>query len=301
MKVILLEDVKAQGKKGDLINVSDGYARNFLIPRKLAVEADAKSLNEYKNREASKIYKAELEKQNAVRLAEQLNGTAVVVTAQAGSNGKIYGSVTSREATLTVNKIEKPTITRQPSSVSVTAGKLATFSVTATGTGSLSYQWYYRKSSTEDWIKCTDGTGTSFTVEAKTYRNGYQYRCGVKNSAGTTYSNAATLTVKQIEKPTITSQPEDAYGTIGTDVSFTVSATGPGTLSYQWYYRATPDNAWAKCSEGTDATLDIAVKGYRDGYQYRCAVTNLGGTTYSEYATLYVQRGVIDTEGLALS
>ena len=97
MKVILLEDVKAQGKKGDLINVSDGYARNFLIPRKLAVEADAKSLNEYKNREASKIYKAELEKQNAVRLAEQLNGTAVVVTAQAGSNGKIYGSVTSRE------------------------------------------------------------------------------------------------------------------------------------------------------------------------------------------------------------
>ncbi|MBR5343329.1 MAG: leucine-rich repeat protein [Oscillospiraceae bacterium] len=211
------------------------------------------------------------------------------------------GSVTSREATLTVNKIEKPTITRQPSSVSVTAGKLATFSVTATGTGSLSYQWYYRKSSTEDWIKCTDGTGTSFTVEAKTYRNGYQYRCGVKNSAGTTYSNAATLTVKQIEKPTITSQPEDAYGTIGTDVSFTVSATGPGTLSYQWYYRATPDNAWAKCSEGTDATLDIAVKGYRDGYQYRCAVTNLGGTTYSEYATLYVQRGVIDTEGLALS
>ena len=97
MKVILLQDVKAQGKKGDLIDVSEGYARNYLIPRKLAVEADAKALNEYKNREASMAYKAELEKQNANKLAGQLNGTTVVVKAQAGSNGKIYGSVTSRE------------------------------------------------------------------------------------------------------------------------------------------------------------------------------------------------------------
>jgi large subunit ribosomal protein L9 len=97
MKVMLLQDVKAQGKKGDLIDVSEGYARNYLIPRKLAVEADAKALNEYKNREASMAYKAELEKQNANKLAGQLNGTTVVVKAQAGSNGKIYGSVTSRE------------------------------------------------------------------------------------------------------------------------------------------------------------------------------------------------------------
>ena len=97
MKVILLQDVKAQGRKGDLIDVSEGYARNYLIPRKLAVEADAKALNEYKNREASMAYKAELEKQNANKLAGQLNGTTVVVKAQAGSNGKIYGSVTSRE------------------------------------------------------------------------------------------------------------------------------------------------------------------------------------------------------------
>ncbi len=97
MKVFLLQGVKAQGKKGDLIDVSEGYARNYLIPRKLAVEADAKALNEYKNREASMAYKAELEKQNANKLAGQLNGTTVVVKAQAGSNGKIYGSVTSRE------------------------------------------------------------------------------------------------------------------------------------------------------------------------------------------------------------
>ena len=72
MKVILTQDVKAQGKKGDIIEVSDGYAKNFLIPRKLAIIADAKALNEAKAKEASKNYKIETEKAAARELAAKL-------------------------------------------------------------------------------------------------------------------------------------------------------------------------------------------------------------------------------------
>ena len=79
MKVVLLQDVKGQGKKDDLINVSDGYARNFLFPKKLAVEADAKILNDIKNKEAAKQRKIELEKQAARETAEKFSGILVKI------------------------------------------------------------------------------------------------------------------------------------------------------------------------------------------------------------------------------
>ena len=89
MKVVLLQDVKGHGKKGELCNVSDGYARNFLFPKKLAVEADNAALNELKN------LKEEIAAANA--LAEKLNGKTVTITAKAGSGGRLFGSVTSKE------------------------------------------------------------------------------------------------------------------------------------------------------------------------------------------------------------
>lgn len=97
MKVILTQDVKAQGKKGDLINVSEGYARNFLFPKKLAVEADAKALNELKNREASKQYKIETDRAAAKETAEKLASAVVKITMAHGADGRLYGSVTSKE------------------------------------------------------------------------------------------------------------------------------------------------------------------------------------------------------------
>lgn len=97
MKVILTQDVKSQGKKGDLINVSDGYARNFLFPKGLAIEADAKAINEMKNREESIKHKAEVEKQNAVELAEKLSSLIVKIASSAGSDGRLYGSVTTKD------------------------------------------------------------------------------------------------------------------------------------------------------------------------------------------------------------
>ena len=97
MKVILLEDVKGAGKKGELVNVSDGYARNFLMPRKLAKEADAQAINELKNAEQSKQHKIAVETAQAQANAKMLEGQTVVMKAKAGQGGKLFGSVTSKE------------------------------------------------------------------------------------------------------------------------------------------------------------------------------------------------------------
>ena len=97
MKVVLLADVKGQGKKNDIINVSDGYARNFLLPRKLAVEADAKVLNEIKGREDSRKHKIEVETAEAKALAAKLDTILVKIHASSGADGRLYGSVTAKD------------------------------------------------------------------------------------------------------------------------------------------------------------------------------------------------------------
>ena len=109
MKVVLLADVKGQGKKGDLVNVSDGYARNFLLPKKLAAEADAQIMNDLKNKEAARLHKIEVEKQAAKDTAAALKEKTVKITGTAGADGRLYGSVTSKdiaEALLAQHKIE---------------------------------------------------------------------------------------------------------------------------------------------------------------------------------------------------
>ncbi len=97
MKVVLLKDVKGQGKKDQVINVSDGYARNFLLPKGLAVEADSKVMNEIKNKEASKQHKIELEKAAANELKAKLETVVVKLTGKAGADGRLYGSITSSD------------------------------------------------------------------------------------------------------------------------------------------------------------------------------------------------------------
>ncbi len=97
MKVILMADVKGQGKKDQMIEVSDGYARNFLFPKKLAIPADAKAINEMKNKEASKQHKIDVEKQNALDIAEKLKNIVVTFEYAAGPDKKLYGSVTSKD------------------------------------------------------------------------------------------------------------------------------------------------------------------------------------------------------------
>ena len=97
MKVILQQDVKGQGKKGQLTEASDGYARNFLLPRKLAVPATAENLNTMKQQEKAKKAQEAAEKAEAQAVAEKLKEAVVKLTAKAGSGGRLFGAVTSKE------------------------------------------------------------------------------------------------------------------------------------------------------------------------------------------------------------
>ena len=97
MKVIFLTDVKGQGKKNQVAEVSDGYAKNFLIPRKLAKPADAQSLNDVKVKEAARLYRIETERKEALALAETLKGILVKIPASSGADGRLYGSVTTKD------------------------------------------------------------------------------------------------------------------------------------------------------------------------------------------------------------
>lgn len=99
MKVILLTDVKGQGKKNDVIEVSDGYGKNFLIPRKLAKLADAQSLNDVKVKEEARLYRIATEKKEAGELAERLKAILVKVPASGGADGRLYGSITTKDIT----------------------------------------------------------------------------------------------------------------------------------------------------------------------------------------------------------
>lgn len=104
MKVVLKQDVKGLGKKGELVNASDGYARNFLFPKNLAAEANAQNMTELKNREQAAKYKIETETAEAKKNAERISGKTIAITAKAGQNGKLFGSVTAKEI---AEKIEK--------------------------------------------------------------------------------------------------------------------------------------------------------------------------------------------------
>jgi large subunit ribosomal protein L9 len=97
MKVILQQDVKGQGKKGQMVEVSDGYGRNFLLPRKLAVEATAENINTMKMQDKAKVARMAEEKAAAEAAAERLKSCQVKIRARAGQGGRLFGSITSKE------------------------------------------------------------------------------------------------------------------------------------------------------------------------------------------------------------
>ena len=113
MKVILCADVKGQGKKDQVVEVSDGYARNFLFPKKLAIPADAKGLNEVKNKEASKQHKIDVERQSAIETAKKLENIKVVFEYAAGPDKKLYGSVTAKDIADELQKKHNITIDKR--------------------------------------------------------------------------------------------------------------------------------------------------------------------------------------------
>lgn len=129
MKVILNADVKGQGKKGQIVTVSDGYARNFLFPKNLAKEATADNLNAAKIKEAADAARIAREKAAAEELAKKLGGLVAEITAKAGSNGRLFGSITTADIADALKKQHKIEIDRHKIVLDVNIKQFGTYEV----------------------------------------------------------------------------------------------------------------------------------------------------------------------------
>lgn len=129
MKVILLSDIKNVGKKDEILNANDGYARNFLFPKKLAVEATPDNLKKLKDKKDSEAHKKELDKQKAKETAEKINKLELVLKVKAGENGKIFGGITSKEISEELKKQNNIEVDKKKIVLSETIKTLGRFSV----------------------------------------------------------------------------------------------------------------------------------------------------------------------------
>ena len=131
MKVILLADVKGKGKKDQVLEVPDGYARNYLLAKKLAVVADAKALNELKGREASRQHKYEVEKAAAQETAKQLEAVTLVLRRKAGQDNKLYGAVTTKEIVEQLKQEHSIEVDKKKLSIDMPIKAFGTFKIKA--------------------------------------------------------------------------------------------------------------------------------------------------------------------------
>ena len=193
-------------------------------------------------------------------------------------------SVTSSASTVYIKKAL--TITSHPVSVTTSDGKTVSFTVKATGTGVLKYQWYYKKSG-GSWTKWNGHTTATTTATANSTWNGMKVYCIVTDSAGSTaVSNSAAITVKKA--PVITQQPANVTVYSGKNVSFTVKATGTGTLKYQWYIKKSGQTSWTLWNNHTTATTTATSNDTWNKMQVRCVVTDSNGSTTSSAATVTI-------------
>ena len=208
------------------------------------------------------------------------------------STGK---TVTSNAATLIIGSATELKITAQPADVTTPAGKDVTFSITVTGVG-LKYQWQTSKDGGKNWVNSgMSGYNTNtLTVSAIADRNGYKFRCVVTDKCGgSVTSEAATLIIGASTDTKITGQPQDVTTAAGTTVTFSITATGTG-LKYQWQTSKDGGNNWINSgmSGYNTNTLTVSAIADRNGYKFRCVVTDKsGGSIISEAATLIIGSG----------
>lgn len=129
MKVILLDNIKGVGKKDEVINASDGYARNFLFPKKLAVEANSENMSKLNNKKEANNYRKDLEKQAAEEIAKKLKGILLKINVKAGENGKIFGGVTAKEISDTLKTQANIEVDKKKIELKEQIKTLGTFSV----------------------------------------------------------------------------------------------------------------------------------------------------------------------------
>ncbi len=226
---------------------------------------------------------------NNVAIGGANAATYSIASAQAADAGSYTctvtnsaGSATSNAATLTVNVPVAPSVTSQPADVSVVAGGSATFTVAASGTAVLSYQWQ------KGGVPLAGATSASYTIAATQTSDAGSYTCVVTNSAGSATSNAATLIVT-LAPPTIVSQPASLTAAVGGNATFTVSASGAAPFSYQWQKGGVP------LSGATSSSYTIDTVSLGDAGTYACVVTNSVSSVTSSAATLTVTVPVAPT------
>lgn len=185
------------------------------------------------------------------------------------------GSVTSREATLTVNPATPPIIVSPPRDVAVFAGQRATFSVSANGSPPFSYQWQ------KNGAAISGATSSAYTINAVTAADAGGYSVAVSNVAGSTTSTTATLTVNAAVAPTIANEPRDLTLTDGESGSFSVAADGSPPLAYQWYFNG------VRLPSGTSSSLSVTARP-TDAGSYYVVVSNPGGSVTSRTVVLTV-------------
>ena len=183
--------------------------------------------------------------------------------------------VTSKAATITID--QPLMITAQPESITVKTGAEVKFSVTAQGTGKLTYQWYYKKTG-GSWTAWGTRTSASTTATANASWNLMQVRCEVADSTGAKVtSKAATVTLDQPLK--ITTQPKDIQTKAGATVKFSIAAEGTGAVKYQWYYQKTGAKSASAWSGKTSASFSATADASWNGMKVYCKVTDAAGST----------------------
>ena len=211
------------------------------------------------------------------------------VNATAGLNGWQFRCIVtdgnnqktpSQAATLRT----KTTITSQPKNVSVTAGQVAKFTITAVGSG-LKYQWQSRKDANSAWTNSGQTGAKTATLQVNTTAglHKWQFRCVVTDAQGDSVpSDPATLTII----PKITTQPKSAATPAGTTAKFTIAATGKAPLTYQWQSRKDANSTWANSGQtgAKTATLSVAATNGLNGWQFRCIVTDANGSSAASNA-----------------
>jgi len=129
MKVILLQDIKGVGKKDEIINANDGYARNYLFPKKLALEANTGNLANLKAKQESNQYRKDMQKEEATKIADKLKELTLVIKVKAGENGKIFGGVTAKEISENLKSQYNVEIDKKKINISETIKTLGTTTV----------------------------------------------------------------------------------------------------------------------------------------------------------------------------
>lgn len=198
------------------------------------------------------------------------------------------GDVTSQGATLTVNTCTAPAITSQPLPRTVDEGEPVSFSVTASGTGPLSYQWRRNGSNLSNGNGISGATSSTLQIASASELHAGEYECIVSNSCGSVASQGATLSIGACTGPEIITSPVSRSVTVGGKVVFSIEASGPAPLSYRWQRHGVPLNNGGGYSGVTTDTLTIDPASVSHAGEFRCVVTNSCGSAASGTASLTV-------------